>query len=131
MQRLAHEVPTFHVVRAKDVEFAFYYDGHETSLQSTRNIPKADWQKTYVGTAWEQEEVEYFGFSAEPKLYFTSSDMTKISIGSEKDRKWVEEWFKKNMAGVKPEPRFSLQQHIDTAQQTKKGHVERARAAAP
>jgi hypothetical protein len=130
-QRLAHEIPTFHKVTSANLDIEFYYNSKGECYRVRVTRRRRTGKKAYVGTAYEHEEVEYLGFGAEPKLYYSSGDSTKISIGDEADRKFAEQWLADNMRGVTPQPRFSLVQIEEPTKNPRRARVERSATASP
>jgi len=104
-QKLTHSIPRFLKVKCEDFTVTFYYDEED----KPRKISVAVHKKTGRKNQWGDEEVDWWGFTIEKKLYCETPHSTKIDFGpypgvEEKVKQFIE----KIMDSVKPEPRFSL-----------------------
>lgn len=105
LQKLAHGLPTFHKVATEDITMSFYCD----EKGKPRRITVQHHKKTGKKDRWGNDEVEWWSFTLEHKLYTTSSHAIKIDYGgSEEDKQRIEAYLKEIMGSVKPVPRFSL-----------------------
>jgi hypothetical protein len=103
---MAHTFLKYRSVRTDDLTFEFFYDEDGNCSRVRVSYHKRTDKKNRYG----YEEWDYWGFSAEPKVYLTSNHVTKIDTGYDEDfiRNWIEKLM--NKAGVKPVRRFSLEQ---------------------
>jgi len=104
-QRFAHSIPKFRKVVCEDFTITFDYDEEG----KPRRIAFGFHKKTGKKDKWGYEEVEYWGFEIEKRLYATSPHATKIDFGPYPGvEAKVKEFIRQVMGDTKPEPRFSL-----------------------
>jgi len=115
-QRFAHNIPKFKKVVCEDYTITFHYDEHG----KPRRISVQVHRKTGRLNSWGVEEVEWWGFVIEKKLYASSPHATKIDFGPypEVEAK-VKEFIRQVLGNTKPEPRFSLTKYARRRRATK------------
>jgi len=118
LQKMAHELPRFLHVRAHNFSMDFFYDSNGTIKKIRVGYAKPTGTMKYPGTSYEFPVYDQWGFTAESKLYYTSSDVTRLSIGNQEDAKRIVDWIKETMGSAPIEPRFSLQHHMKAKQET-------------
>jgi len=105
LQKLAHELPKFRQVRTDDMTLNFYYDENDKPRRISVQIHKPTGKQGKWGP-----EIEYWSFTIEPKLYTTSDDSTRISLGYAGEEEKIKRFIEKIMVSEKVIPRFTLSQ---------------------
>jgi len=119
-QRLAHSIPKFRKVVCDDFTIVFHYDEYGKPRRITFQMHR----ETGGKTPWGTDEVEWWSFTIERKLYSNSPHSTKIDFGPYRAvEAKVNEFIQKLMGDTKPKLRFELAEY---ARRNKCGRKERS-----
>ena len=111
LQKMAHKFPKFKQVRTDDLTLIFYYTEDGKPRKVVVLLNKKTGKKLGEGTAWEHDEVKYWRFTIEAKIYLNSNHATKISFTYKENDEKIKKWLEEIMGSEKPVPRFTLSKY--------------------
>ena len=104
LQERAHKFPKFKGVRTDDMTIDWYYDERGKPYRVTVKFHKRTGKKTI----WGAEEIDYWGFTVEPKNYIDSNHVTKISTANDENKDKIEAYVQELTKEEPIIPRYSL-----------------------
>jgi hypothetical protein len=106
LQKFAHSLPKFLVVRTDEWELSFSYrDGEIRRIRVVSKKKLSEDEDGFIRWGWT-------AFSIEPKLYSDSDHSTKLTFDSYVSQEEVLGVVQKLMGGIEPESRFSVDEYI-------------------